>query len=201
LQAVGELIALVAEQCLASAFALWSQRMVLEYVAAAPRPEFPRERFLPRLLRADLLGSLGVESAWPASLRSGPCGNMCKCYTRTYSACAPGRWPPRAPRSGVSGVLRPELDRLHADLTNIEVRVRGELRTPAARILPMRSFVETRLAAARLAGAAARLEFVVHGGRAYRVGDPSNRRFREAAFVPVQAPTEAQLEWELARPA
>ena len=42
LMSIGELLSLVAESCMASAFALWSQRMVIEYVNAAVEPDFPR---------------------------------------------------------------------------------------------------------------------------------------------------------------
>jgi hypothetical protein len=45
--------------------------------------------------------------------------------------------------------------------------------------------------------AATRLESTVVGGAGYAVGSPANRRFREAAFLPVQSPSEGQLRWEL----
>jgi alkylation response protein AidB-like acyl-CoA dehydrogenase len=54
-----------------------------------------------------------------------------------------------------------------------------------------------RLDAATAALAATRLEFSVTGGTAYAVGSPANRRFREAAFLPIQSPSEGQLRWEL----
>jgi hypothetical protein len=37
----------------------------------------------------------------------------------------------------------------------------------------------------------------MRGGRAFRVADAANRRFREASFLPIQAPTDAQPTWEL----
>jgi alkylation response protein AidB-like acyl-CoA dehydrogenase len=55
-----------------------------------------------------------------------------------------------------------------------------------------------RLDAARLAGAAVDLEVKVTGGGAYLARSATARRLREAAFLPIQSPTEAHLLWELA---
>ncbi|MBA0047186.1 acyl-CoA dehydrogenase family protein [Mycobacteroides sp. LB1] len=54
-----------------------------------------------------------------------------------------------------------------------------------------------RLDAAVLAGQATRLEATLVGGAGYAVGTAANRRFREAAFLPIQSPSEGQLRWEL----
>lgn len=59
--------------------------------------------------------------------------------------------------------------------------------------------LELRLAAAEVASAAAALEVRVAGGAGYAQSSPASRRFREAAFIPVQSPSETQLKWELAR--
>lgn len=59
--------------------------------------------------------------------------------------------------------------------------------------------LELRLAAATLAVEAARHEANVRGGASYLAASPTARRLREAAFLPVQSPTEAQLRWELAQ--
>lgn len=56
-----------------------------------------------------------------------------------------------------------------------------------------------RLDAARTAGEAVSLEAVISGGAGYAVRCPVNRRLREAAFLPIQSPTEGQLRQELAR--
>jgi alkylation response protein AidB-like acyl-CoA dehydrogenase len=58
--------------------------------------------------------------------------------------------------------------------------------------------VRLRLEAAQLATAAVALELKAVGGRTYQLDHATNRRFREAAFLPIQAPTEAQLRGELA---
>lgn len=57
--------------------------------------------------------------------------------------------------------------------------------------------VRLRLEAAHLAGRATQLELAVRGGAAYAADSPTARRVREALFLPVQSPTEAQLQWEL----
>lgn len=61
----------------------------------------------------------------------------------------------------------------------------------------MRELLELRLKASHLAGRATRLEATLAGGRGYQVGTAANRRFREAAFLPVQSPSEGHLRWEL----
>lgn len=57
--------------------------------------------------------------------------------------------------------------------------------------------VKVRLDAAHLATAATQLELAIRGGQAYGAKTPTARRVREALFLPVQSPTEAQLQWEL----
>ncbi|MEZ0052362.1 alkylation response protein AidB-like acyl-CoA dehydrogenase [Mycobacterium sp. MAA66] len=57
--------------------------------------------------------------------------------------------------------------------------------------------IRLRLDAANVAVAATRLESALAGGQGYRAGTAANRRFREAAFLPVQSPSEGQLRWEL----
>ena len=62
-----------------------------------------------------------------------------------------------------------------------------------------REIIQLRLDGSRLAMAATRLEVTLRGGAGYAKKSPTNRRFREAAFLPVQSPSEGQLRWELAR--
>lgn len=57
--------------------------------------------------------------------------------------------------------------------------------------------VRVRLDAAHLATASTQLELAVRGGQAFGAKTPTARRVREALFLPVQSPTEAQLQWEL----
>jgi hypothetical protein len=42
------------------------------------------------------------------------------------------------------------------------------------------------------------LELRTAGGQGYASRAAVSRRYREAAFIPVQSPSEAQLRWELA---
>lgn len=58
-------------------------------------------------------------------------------------------------------------------------------------------FVRLRLDASLVAGEATRLEAALAGGRGYLAASGTSRRFREAAFLPVQSPSEGQLRWEL----
>jgi alkylation response protein AidB-like acyl-CoA dehydrogenase len=66
---------------------------------------------------------------------------------------------------------------------------------------PERELVRLRLDYARLATATIGLEAKVVGGRGYVTTSPTARRLREATFLPIQAPTEGQLWWELAHSA
>ncbi|GAS89228.1 acyl-CoA dehydrogenase family protein [Mycolicibacterium brisbanense] len=63
--------------------------------------------------------------------------------------------------------------------------------------VPVPDLIRLRLLTAQLAIEATRLECTLTGGAAYALGSPANRRFREAAFLPVQSPSEGQLRWEL----
>lgn len=61
----------------------------------------------------------------------------------------------------------------------------------------LRQSLRLRLDASHLATRATQLELAVRGGGAYLAGSATARRVREALFLPVQSPTEAQLRWEL----
>jgi alkylation response protein AidB-like acyl-CoA dehydrogenase len=67
--------------------------------------------------------------------------------------------------------------------------------------VPLRDLLRLRLRWAHLAAAAVRLELASAGGRGYLRTGPTARRLREAAFLPIQAPTEVQLRWTLSRSA
>lgn len=69
--------------------------------------------------------------------------------------------------------------------------------TPATAAL--RDLLLLRLDGAEIAPAATRLEAVLCGGMGYAQAAPANRRMREAAFLPVQSPSQSQLRWELER--
>src|ERR1700744_2437651 len=100
--------------------------------------------------------------------------------------------------AGVNSAFAVEFDSLSADLAGIETRVTSFAAAVGAPTTPAkRDLLTLRWAAPELASAPAALEIRTPGGKGYaRRPDPS-RRFREAAFIPVQSPSEAQLRWEL----
>ena len=93
--------------------------------------------------------------------------------------------------------FRGEHDRLSADLHALGARHRrliGDLGpTPAV--------VAHRLEVARMAQRAVDVELRVAGGGGYRASSSTARRLREAAFLPIQSPTEGHLLFELERAA
>ena len=62
-----------------------------------------------------------------------------------------------------------------------------------------RDLLQLRLDAVTVTTSATRLEATVRGGPGYLTRSATARRLREAAFLPIQAPTEGQLRWELSR--
>ena len=93
----------------------------------------------------------------------------------------------------------------HADLAarygDLRERLHGyaaqEAATPGT--VAVRDLIALRLESTTLATAGTRLGLALDGGRGYATASATNRRFREASFLPVQSPSEAQLRWELAR--
>ncbi len=86
----------------------------------------------------------------------------------------------------------------HADL--VARRDDAERRLAALaddRAAGKRELVALRLDLAVLAREAVHVEAAVTGGRGYVAASPTARRLREAAFLPVQSPTEGHLRWEL----
>jgi alkylation response protein AidB-like acyl-CoA dehydrogenase len=100
--------------------------------------------------------------------------------------------------SGVNTAFEPEFERLAAELAAIESQVGAFAATVGGSTNPTKHDLLTlRLAAADTVGAAAALEIRTAGGKGYARRTDASRRFREAAFIPVQSPSEAQLRWEL----
>ncbi|OMC25027.1 acyl-CoA dehydrogenase [Mycobacterium colombiense] len=119
---------------------------------------------------------------------------MCLGLTRTTLDQA------RLGLDGVNAVFADDVDRVtqkligaEATLAKLAVAV-GGVEPPAKREL-----LSLRLAAAELSSASADLEIRTAGGKGYASRTPASRRYREAAFIPVQSPSEGQLRWELAR--
>lgn len=103
--------------------------------------------------------------------------------------------------------IEPALDRSENAVFGPQARELGELvaeflaRWQAAAAettaVPVRDVLRLRLDASHLAQQATRLELTLAGGRGYLARSDANRRFREAAFLPVQSPSEGHLTWEL----
>jgi len=106
----------------------------------------------------------------------------------------------RAALRGQNEVFRADLDALDARAAGLARAMRPRLRDRGTSA-EIRDLVQMRLDSAQLATAAVALEAKVAGGRGYVTTSPTARRLREAAFLPVQAPTEGQLRWELSRSA
>lgn len=99
--------------------------------------------------------------------------------------------------SGEAEVLRPELSEAEACAAGLaDALLRAAAGPAAPRIAGL---VRLRLDAARLATSAVSLESRAVGSRGYARRSGTARRLREAAFLPIQAPTEVQLRNELAR--
>jgi alkylation response protein AidB-like acyl-CoA dehydrogenase len=97
---------------------------------------------------------------------------------------------------GTNEVFASELRANNSERDRIEEGILENLAAPVTTGAG-REIVELRLSAARLAGAASRLESKLAGGAGYTSCSATARRFREAAFLPIQSPTEGQLLWEL----
>ncbi|GAA3055617.1 acyl-CoA dehydrogenase family protein [Pseudonocardia yunnanensis] len=101
--------------------------------------------------------------------------------------------------TGVNVALQPDHDEISARLSGVQQRLHRWAARPGD---PDKAeLLRLRLDAAAVAVAAARLEATLRGGAGYRSDSAVARRLREASFLPVQAPTEGQLRWELSRSA
>jgi alkylation response protein AidB-like acyl-CoA dehydrogenase len=101
--------------------------------------------------------------------------------------------------SGPGEVLRSDLDELQDRAGEAEQRLRSLASHPDRTQIGTRDLLTLRLAWGRLAVEAVALEAKAVGGRGYMLHSGTARRLREAAFLPVQAPTEVQLRWLLSR--
>jgi alkylation response protein AidB-like acyl-CoA dehydrogenase len=100
--------------------------------------------------------------------------------------------------TGVNSVFAPEVDALAAKLALVEATVAASADSVGGPATPgKRELLEMRLSAAEVVSAAAALETRTAGGKGYARRTDASRRYREAAFIPVQSPSEAQLRWEL----
>ncbi|OBH21763.1 MULTISPECIES: acyl-CoA dehydrogenase family protein [unclassified Mycobacterium] len=118
---------------------------------------------------------------------------MCLGLTRTAVGQA------RNALSGVNSVFSAQVDQVEEKLAGAEAAV-ADLAAAVGGDEPptKRELLSLRLAAAELASASADLEVRTAGGKGYASRTSASRRYREAAFIPVQSPSEGQLRWELA---
>ncbi|MGX7732288.1 acyl-CoA dehydrogenase family protein [Rhodococcus sp. 2H158] len=114
-----------------------------------------------------------------------------------------------------SGITRTALAESSARLTGLGAQFAEEYQTLAARYESLRDrlhrfaanpatagpadLIRLRLDGSSVAVAATRLESTLRGGAGYASSSATNRRFREAAFLPIQSPSEGQLRWELSQ--
>ncbi|MBF6184806.1 MULTISPECIES: acyl-CoA dehydrogenase family protein [Nocardia] len=98
---------------------------------------------------------------------------------------------------GIGAQFRTDHDALATRHADVRARLHDYAADPAAP--DGAALLTVRLDAARLAVDATRLEFALRGGAGYATAGATNRRFREAAFLPIQSPSEGQLRWELSR--
>jgi alkylation response protein AidB-like acyl-CoA dehydrogenase len=99
---------------------------------------------------------------------------------------------------GPAAALAPEVADARRDLARLSAEVdRAAAALDHGAIPSVRSALGTRLEASHLATRATQLELAVRGGSGYAASSPTARRVREALFLPVQSPTEVQLQWEL----
>lgn len=100
---------------------------------------------------------------------------------------------------GVNAVFSAQVDHVAEKLATAEARLADLAAAVGGDSSPTkRELLSLRLAAAELSSASADLEIRTAGGKGYASRTSASRRYREAAFIPVQSPSEGQLRWELA---
>lgn len=101
--------------------------------------------------------------------------------------------------TGVNSVFAADVDRIAGRLACAELTLASlAAAVGGARRPTKKELLSLRLTAAELSSAGADLELRTAGGKGYASRTPASRRYREAAFIPVQSPSEGQLRWELA---
>jgi alkylation response protein AidB-like acyl-CoA dehydrogenase len=102
--------------------------------------------------------------------------------------------------TGVNAVFAAEVEEISERLSSTEATLARLAAAVGGPTPPTKKeLLSLRLDSAQLAGASADLEIRTAGGKGYASRTAASRRYREAAFIPVQSPSEAQLRWELSR--
>jgi alkylation response protein AidB-like acyl-CoA dehydrogenase len=99
--------------------------------------------------------------------------------------------------TGLNAELRPDIDDVCARVGSVRTRLHAWASAPHEP--GPADLLRLRLDASAVAGDATRLEATTRGGAGYVATSDVSRRLREAAFLPIQSPTEGQLRWELSR--
>jgi len=102
---------------------------------------------------------------------------------------------------GPREVLKPAYDALRERYESAQSRLRSYATQGDRVTVEHRALLQLRLDFGRLAVESVALESKLAGGRGYMLHSGTARRLRESAFLPVQAPTEVQLQWLLTRSA
>ena len=119
---------------------------------------------------------------------------MCLGLTKTTVAQS------RLGLTGVNSVFSADVDEVEQKLASAQKTLASVAAAVGGPVPPSKKELLTlRLTAAEIASESAGLEIRTAGGKGYASRTPSSRRYREAAFIPVQSPSEAQLRWELNR--
>ncbi|GAY08886.1 acyl-CoA dehydrogenase family protein [Pseudonocardia sp. N23] len=99
--------------------------------------------------------------------------------------------------TGLNAELRPDIDDVLAGVVSVRSRLHTWASAPGE--AGPADLLRLRLEASAAATDATRLEATTRGGAGYVATSDVSRRLREAAFLPIQSPTEGQLRWELSR--
>jgi alkylation response protein AidB-like acyl-CoA dehydrogenase len=100
--------------------------------------------------------------------------------------------------TGFNEELAAQADDLSAEAESVRRRLFG-FASGSAGEPTVADLLRLRLDGAQAAVRATRLEATVRGGAGYLAAGATSRRLREAAFLPIQAPTEGELRWALSR--
>lgn len=101
--------------------------------------------------------------------------------------------------SGPKIVFEDELQKNIMEFNQLSEELEIEISNELASDEEIRRLLRVRLNFAILASSCVNLEYKLCGGAAYSISSPVSRRLREAAFLPIQAPTEVQLRWILSQ--
>lgn len=101
---------------------------------------------------------------------------------------------------GMKAVFSDDVEQVKADIVSVTERWTATISAlESGEVVDPESLLVLRLDAANAAVKAANIEVRVAGGAGYAKSTPASRRYREASFLPVQSPSEAQLRYELER--